>query len=335
MTTDTDATSNAAAQIIEGLRAIHVETERDDEIRKQLRRLLKVGQDGNLTAEPARFTAELETHGILLIEPTGGGKTTAIAEVLKGCDVLEINAETGAPRVVQCAVENPATQKSVAIAILRELGISRVSDREKAWTLFDMVRRRIEATGATVLWIDEAQDLFLSKSAREIEDTVKNLKSLMRGSAAVILILSGTERLAEITSYDSQIDRRFTKIIPKDLVIGTDNDALDEIIRNYCERAKLTFNPDGAVVSRLIHASRNRFGRAIETTINAIEQALLDGDSILERQHFAEAWAMKETSPWDRNIFVAEAWRSIELDVQAKAFEAARTARQLRRLALG
>jgi hypothetical protein len=44
---------------------------------------------------------------------------------------------------------------------------------------------------------------------------------------------------------------------------------------------------------------------------------------------------MKETCPWDRNIFVAEAWRNIELDVQAKAFEAARTARQLRRLALG
>jgi hypothetical protein len=335
MTTDTDATSNATAQIIEHLRDIHVETERDDEIRKQLRRLLKVDQDGNLTANPVRFTAKLESHGILLIEPTGGGKTTAIAEVLKSFDVLGINAETGAPRVVQCSVENPATQKSVAIAILRKLGISRVSDREKAWSLFDMVRRRIEATGATVLCIDEAQELFLSKSAREIEDTVKNLKSLMQGSAPVILILSGTERLAEINSYDSQVDRRFTKIVPKDLVIGTDNDALDGIIRDYCERAGVTFNPEGAVVSRLIHASRNRFGRAIETTINAIEQALLDGDSILERQHFAEAWAMKETSPWDRNIFVAEAWRSIELDVQAKAFEAARSARQLRRLALG
>jgi hypothetical protein len=320
---------------MEILRDIHVETERDDEIRAQLRRLLKVDSDGTLTPMPVRFTAKLETNGILLIEPTGGGKTTAIAEVLKGFDVLGINAETGAPRVVQCSVENPATQKSLAIGILRELGIPRVSDRETAWTLFDMVRRRVQATGATVLWIDEAHDLFLSKSAREIEDTVKNLKSLMRGSAAVILILSGTERLAEITSYDSQIDRRFTKIVPKDLVIGTDNVALDGIIRDYCERAGVTFNPDGSVVSRLIHASRNRFGRAVETTINAIEQALLDGDAILERQHFAEAWAMKEATPWDRNIFVAEAWRSIELDVQAKAFEAARTARQLRRLALG
>jgi hypothetical protein len=335
MKSTNDVNPNAVAQTIQTLRDIHVETERDDRIQFELRRLLKVDSECNLTPTPVRFTANMETNGILLIEPTGGGKTTAIAEVLKSFDVLGINAETGAPRVVQCSVENPATQKSVGLAILRELGISRVPDRETAWSLFDMVRRRIAATGTTVLWLDEAQDLFLSKSAREIEDTVKNLKSLTRGTAAVILILSGTDRLAEITSYDSQIDRRFTKIIPKDLVIGTDDEALDGIIRDYCERAGVTFNPDGAVVSRLIHASRNRFGRAIETTINAIEQALLEGDSILERQHFAEAWAMKETCPWDRNIFVAEAWRNIELDVQAKAFEAARTARQLRRLALG
>jgi hypothetical protein len=331
-------TTNAMPSVphtMSALRGIHVETERDHEIRAQLQRLLQVDTDGNLTPIPVRFTASRETRGIVLVEPAGGGKTTAIAEVLRNIHVLGNNPDTGAPHVVQASVESPATQKSLGIAILRELGIPHVSDRIKIWELFNMVRQRFLATGTTVLWIDEAHDLFLTKSAREVEDMLKTIKSLMQGEAAVIVILSGTERLGEITSIDPQVSRRFTKIMPNDLVIGGSNDDLDALIRDYCRRAGLSFTPHGNVVSRLIHGSRGRFGRAVETTINAIEQALLEGDQELERQHFAEAWGMQEGCAWDRNVFVAEDWRGIELDVQAEQFDAARTARQRQRLSRG
>lgn len=322
-------------QIMSALRGIHVETERDHEIRAQLQRLLQVDADGKLTPIPVRFTASRETRGIVLVEPAGGGKTTAIAEVLRSIDVLGKNPATGAPQVLQASVESPATQKSLGIAILRGLGMQHVSDRTKIWELFNIVRERVLATGTTVLWVDEAHDLFLTKSAREVEDMLKTIKSLMQGEAAVIVILSGTERLGEITSIDPQVSRRFTKIMPKDLVIGGSNDDLDELVRDYCRRAGLSFNPHGNIVSRLIHGSRGRFGRAIETTINAIEQALLEGHEELERQHFAEAWGMQEGCAWDRNVFAAEDWRGIKLDAQAEQFDAARTARQRQRLSRG
>lgn len=323
------------AHTVAALRKIHVETERDHEIRSQLQRLLQVDASGNPTSAPVRFTAQRETRGIALIEPAGGGKTTAIAEVLRSIEPLERNTETGAPRVIQVSVESPATQKSLGIAILRELGIPHVSERVKVWELFNMVRQRLLATGTTVLWIDEAHDLFLSKSGREVEDMLKTIKSLMQGEAAVIVILSGTERLGEITSIDQQVNRRFSKFMPKDLVIGGDNAELEDLVCDYCRRAGLAFTPEGNLISRLIHGSRGRFGRAIETTINAIEQALVDGDPALERQHFAEAWGMQEGCAWDRNVFVADDWRSIELDVQAEQFEAERTQRQRRQLRRG
>ncbi len=43
-----DVNPNAVAQTIQTLRDIHVETERDDRIRVELRRLLKVDSEGSL-----------------------------------------------------------------------------------------------------------------------------------------------------------------------------------------------------------------------------------------------------------------------------------------------
>lgn len=121
-------TTNAMLSVphtMSALRGIHVETERDHEIRAQLQRLLQVDADGKLTPIPVRFTASRETRGIVLVEPAGGGKTTAIAEVLRNIHVLGNNPDTGAPHVVQASVESPATQKSLGIAI--DLGRARHS----------------------------------------------------------------------------------------------------------------------------------------------------------------------------------------------------------------
>ena len=71
-----------------------------------------------------------------------------------------------------------------------------------------------------------------------------------------------------------------------------------------------------------------RFGRAVETILNAIECAVEECAPNLTTMHFAEAWGMQEGCDWERNVFVSPNWASIELDAGAAAFEAARTARQ-------
>lgn len=330
--TTTPAAFKPVAQVIAGLRRIHIETDRDRDLKLQLQRLFQTDDEGNLLPLPARFTAGQETRGIALIEPAGGGKTTAIRKVLSGSEILTLNPETGAPRFLHVDVQSPATQKSLGIAILKALGIDRVSDRAKIWEIWDLVKRRLFHTGTIVLWIDEAHDLFLSRSSREIDDMLKMLKSMMQGETAIIVILSGTERLSEITSYDPQVNRRFTKIRPRDLAIGPDNADLEELIRAYCDKAALGFSAKDDVAGRLIRASRHRFGRAVETTINAIERALTDGDTALSITHFAEAWGMQEGCDWQENVFVARDWAGIELDARAAEFDAIRTDRQRKQL---
>lgn len=322
----------AVSRKVASLRAFHVETERDCMVRDHLGRLLQLDDRGEFTPHPVRFTAELESRGLILIEPAGGGKTTAIQRVLDTFPVLGINPETGAPRAIRMEVRSPATQRSIAQSLLRELGLMRVNSKATVSDLFDLIRNQIVVTGTTLIWIDEAHDMFMSRSSREIDDMLKMLKGLMKGKSAVIVILSGTERLAELTSYDPQVSRRFTKIIPSDLEIGADNAGLEEMITGYCDAVGMTFDPADSVVSRLIHGSRKRFGRAVETVVNAIEQALLADEAVLERQHFADAWGMQEGCAYDQNVFVAPDWSSIELDKSAEVFEDARTVRQRRQL---
>lgn len=300
--------------VLAKLRAIHIETERDVELRRQLDRLLDVGDKGANSVHPVRFAGGLETRGIAMIEPAGGGKTTAVQNVLASYPALQDNPDTGRPRYLHAQVESPATQKSLGIAILRELGIDRISERAKVWEIWDMVRHRLALNGIIVLWIDEAHDLFGKCRDREVDRMLKMLKSLMQGEGAVIVLLSGTERLGQMTSVDPQVSRRFVKIVPSSLEPGAHTDSLGKMIAAYCEVAGLAFRPERDLVHRLIYGSRNRFGRAIETSINAIEVALERGADTLKPDDFAEAWGMGESCAWSDNVFVAHHWRDLDLD---------------------
>jgi hypothetical protein len=312
------------------LRSLHIPTERDRALAAQLDRLLQTDGDGGQIPVPVRFTADLETRGIAIIEAAGGGKTTAVRKVLSRTTALN---PVGAPPLhLHAKVPSPATLKSLGLEILRLLDFDQVSTRATAWQIWDAVRHRLSLRGIVVLWIDEAHDLFLSQSAREIDDMLKMLKSLMQGETAVILILSGTGRLSDITSYDPQVNRRFTKVVPRDLVIGADKARLTKVVNDYAREAALAVDWSDALSSRLIHGSRRRFGRAVETIINAIERALSDGDRTLTATHFAEAWGMQEGCAWDENVFVRKDWASAPLDGAADEFDAARSARQRKQL---
>lgn len=340
--TDTQASKTAAegparparhagiATTIADLRALHVETDRDRALSVQLGRLLETDAEGRQIAVPVRFTEGLETRGIIMIEPPGGGKTTAIRRHLARSAAL--NPEEGPPRHLDVQVPSPATLKSLGLAILRAAGFEGVSSRATAWDIWRVVRHRLGLLGIAVLWIDEAHDMFLSGAAREIDDMLRMLKSLMQGDAAVIVILSGTDRLAAVTSYDPQVTRRFTRVVPKDLVAGASDGAVSDLVARYARRAGLGLDWSDGMSARLIHGSRGRFGRAVETVVNAIERALTDGDDVLGPMHFAEAWTMQEGCAWENNVFVADDWATRNLDGAAEEFEAVRAMRQRRQM---
>ena len=120
--------------------------------------------------------------------------------------------------------------------------------------------------------------------------------------------------------------------MPSNLQHGADEGGLLSLVDHYCEEADIKARVDADVMARLITASRHRFGRAIDTIINAIECTLFEGDKILGIEHFAEAWAMQEGCDPNANIFLSENWLSIQLDKGAEEYEEARTKRQKKKL---
>lgn len=305
---------------MKSLRSQHVVTERDRNFEAQLLRQFEV-DCGQMTHEPVRYTGGTETNGIVFIEGSGGGKTTAILEVLRNFDPLALNPETGAPRYLHTKVESPATLRSLGVAILGKMGAEGVGERTKVYEVWNMVRHCFAVRGITLLWLDEAHDLFRSATSAETDNMFKMLKGLMQGDHPVVLVLSGTERLSSITGLDPQVSRRFTKIRPKPLAFGVDNSRIKGLVQGYAGKAGLDVALSDDVINRLIYGSRYRFGRCVVCILEAIECALMDDADALAVQHFEDAWAQREGCDVDENVFSAVEWQAIELADEGEEVE--------------
>jgi len=307
---------------MKSLRSQHVVTERDRYFEAQLLRQFEV-EDGQMTHEPVRYTGGTETNGIAFIEGSGGGKTTAIAEVLRHFEPLMLNPETDKPRYLHVKVEVPATVRSLGVDILDKVGAGgeEISDRTKAHAIWKMVRVRLARMGITLLWIDEAHDLFGATISIETNNMFKMLKGLMQGDHPVVLVLSGTERLSAITSLDPQVNRRFSKIRPAPLAFGVDNSRIKALVQGYAGKAGLGVSLDDDTINRLIYGSRYRFGRCVVCILDAIQCALMDGAKALNILHFEDAWAQREGCGVADNVFSAVEWMSIELGDEGEEIE--------------
>lgn len=298
------------AEIMRDLRAKHVKVPSDAELAQYLRCVLRRDEDGSLTAEAVRIGATNETRGILVVGGPGSGKSTTVARGLTRHPALRQGLH-GHPAWLGVRVPSPATLKSLGFEILRQSGYPEVSDRRQVWNIWQQIRSRLQMPGVSVLWIDEAHDLFCKDS----EMILRALKALMQGDGAVIVILSGTERLSEIIRSDPQVQRRFSVMNLRPVGMVTDGDDFHQLIEAYCDRARLRPELSGDLVSRLFHGSRYRFGRSIETLLNAIETALDTGADWLGNDHFARAWAMQEGCAPGGNVFLVDDWAEISPDI--------------------
>ena len=308
-----DEAMSVEMSILKKIRAVHIKTARESQLREALEDLFEMDETGRLTAEPIRFTDGTETHGVAFIEGSGGGKTTAIRRALNAFEPLALNVDTGAPHWLFVKVESPATLRSLGVDILKKLGIDRVADRTKVYDVWDMVRKRLQIMDIKLLWIDEAHDLFSENITAETNAMFRMLKGLMQGDHPVVVVLSGTDRLKRITKMDGQINRRFAKICPPALAFGADNEGLEKIVHAYARKAGLKPDISPETVNRIIRAGRHRFGRCIELIILAISCALKDKSKSLNLQHFEVAYGKHESCEITENVFAVPDWTSIVL----------------------
>lgn len=300
---------NDTMQILDKLRKLRIATPRDEAFKAHLDRLLCRDETGNLTHEPQRFSAGRETRGVMVIDGPGGGKTTLIARALERHPVL---AGCGERHYLEASVPSPATFKSMGATLLQRSGYPVVAANREAWSMWETLRGRLKDQGITVLWIDEAHDLFCAD--RNL--ILRALKALMQGDEAVIPILSGTERLREIVRSDPQVQRRFSTLVLPPVAEAADGADFREVIGEYCRIAGLAAPNEADLIPRLFRAARHRFGRCVETVIGAIEFALESKADCLDIGHFAEFWGLQEGCPLGGNIFLAPDWSRIDPDAE-------------------
>lgn len=293
--------ANNAKFALERVRSLHIGSARDAEAAMHTTRLLATDEQGQLTPVAKRFTRTGETRGVMLIGGPGSGKSHLLERTLSKLTVLQ-EGEYGRPRYLGCSVPSPATFKSMTLALLEESGYPDANPRKEAWSLWQDLRHRLQLLGISVLWIDEAQDLFCAD--RKL--ILRALKSLMQGDDAVIVVLSGTEDLAKVIRTDPQVQRRFTAMVLPDLAEQVDGDSFRDVITQYCQRVGLGAPIEADLIGRIFHGARYRFGRALELLLHAMEIAIERGDDDLDIGHFAAAYAMNEACTAAENVFYAE-----------------------------
>lgn len=298
-----------AERALEALRFLHIGSARDAEAASHIQRLFQKDEAGDLTSAAKRFTATGETRGLMVVGEAGSGKSHLVNRSLEKLPALKPR-DDGTPRYLSCSVPSPATFKSMMSALLKESGYPIANQKKEAWSLFQDLRHRLALLGISVVWIDEAQDLFCAD--RKL--ILRALKSLMQGDDAVAIILSGTKDLASVIRSDSQVQRRFTSMAFPDLVEDLDGENFRKIMTHYCDRVGIGLPEVADLVGRVFHGARYRFGRAIELLLQALEFAIETGDEYLELDHFASAYAMNEACSAADNVFLAEQYWLIEAD---------------------
>ncbi|MQQ09508.1 AAA family ATPase [Epibacterium sp. SM1979] len=306
--------SDDVAEAIDMLARTHVETPRIRQLSTAFQRLFRADTGIGDRLKPRRFSDGLETHGIAIIGASGSGKTELLHHYFKSHPSLQAAPGEKWSRYLHVTVPSPATLKSLGFECLKLLHYPNVSDRSEKWKIWDLVKFRLSKAEIQVLWIDEAHDLY---KPQEREDLLNTLKSLMQGEKAVVVVLSGTEKLSDILKEDRQVGRRFAKIYLPEVTLATDGEQLARLTTAYAQRVGLEASPSEELIQRLIHAARNQFGLSVEIVIGAIEWALLAGKGTLNVQDFAEYWAAQEGCKPDKNVFLVRNWAEIELDERA------------------
>jgi len=304
---------NAKLAAVDRLREKHISTPRDVQFRSYLDRLLQRDEHGNLIAAPQLYTKDGDARGIAVVEPAGGGKTSLVYHGLKNHPALQPRDAVHQPWV-GVRVPSPATAKSLAIEILGASGypVSR-SNSVTEDDLMRKVRHHFKLRGTAILWIDKAHDLFGAGSRFKIEVFLKTVRNLMQGDGAVSVVLSGIESLWQIASCDAQVTRRYWRMPLGDVSPHSDRKALFGVITDFCHAVGMRPPSEDDLVDRLVHASRNRFGRCMENILAALEAAALSDADELTMQHFAESWGMQEGCGMGQNVFLARHWAKIDL----------------------
>jgi len=312
--------------IMEQIKAKFMRTQRDDTLVAAMDALLAAAVERDDVSRPPSFENRGRGSGLVLIGPTGVGKSKSLERYFARHPVLkEFQNPASASPLVSVSVPSPCTSMQLARSLLVATGY-RVERDLPSHRLWEMALDRLQLLRKFIIHFDEMQHVVHNVSDKDLQQMADTLKNAMY-NRRITLILSGVPTLAPFIQFDAQLFRRMTIVAFEALGPQSFTNVL-RMLRDYAGAAQLELvagdteeTPD--FVPRLSHAVLNAFGYAIVLTQLAIEHALQTNSETLPREHFATVFARKTAFAADRNPFLVDHWHEIDC---AKMFEKAEIA---------
>jgi hypothetical protein len=293
------------SRLMEGVRHVYLRMDRDKAVQDSFERMMEdLAESRHLDAEEDDDgrAERLEGNIVVVLGSSGAGKTTAVRRLLSS---HPLSPDYGGPdaHVVTVRVPCPCSVGELGKAVLRATGweLERRATAPEIWT---MVRSRIRSLGILVLHLDEVQDAHETLKADEQVKLRHLLRSLLVDEDYPIgLIISGQAEFETFLRPDRSSVRRGWWHLFAPITVDTDKEAIAAAVATLAKTAQLKVGPDAGpdLVPRLIHAGCCQLGITIEEIHNAIRAALKARDPVLERKHFADAFAARTGNlpPWN------------------------------------
>lgn len=308
--------------ILRELKSMHVLTEKDDELAKEIDVILAHIDAGN----------SAEGYALVLSGKSGAGKTTVLDYALdNNPSFAPFEDEHGNEMALCLRLKTPAScsVKTLGKAVLRATGydLQQYRDEEYIW---DKVVKRLKLRQTCIIVLDEFQHVLNAPSGKgylHLSDTVKNLMQVP--GWPVWLILSGVPEIETFIERDPH--KQTARRAPVVKVGDIDDDEygreqIEEVLRAMAEtcRCEVAFPLEGEFMRRLMHAGLFRLGMIIQIIKNAMERCMWDDEALKPREndeaeswylaprHFVEGYRRISNCAPDTNVFTAKEWWLIE-----------------------
>jgi hypothetical protein len=276
---------------------------------------------GVLEAREANLIrGEFEQKGACLIGPSGSGKSRMVKEAIRRYQDAAV--ATGGRKygheIVSAIVPGKASVKDTCRAVLNKLDYPTKGERTEDYWI-GCLKTQLEHRCIAGLHLDEVQDAGRYANDDTMQGFVKRFRNMMQdGPWSVCLILTSTCEGRDLINFDPTLARRLRPIEIRPMTVNTDGLNLKEAAKKLVASAELSDRglfDEPAFMPLFMHAAAYRFGVAVEIVIEAIGEALSEGDNEINLDHFAEAYFVRTDCDEEMNPFISDHWRGIDATV--------------------
>ncbi|KQP52819.1 ATP-binding protein [Methylobacterium sp. Leaf106] len=307
------------SELMEKVRHVYLRTDRDTLLAKHFDRLLEdltERRDPDAHEDADGFAERLEGNIVVVLGPSGAGKTSAVRRLLsKHARVPNYGKKGVRCPVITVRVPSPCSVGELGRVVLRATGYPLRRTRVPSPEIWGTVRERIQSLGILVLHLDEFQDAHVTLRADEQVKLRHLLRSLLVDEDYPIgLIISGQPEFEDFLRPDRSSVRRGSWQMFERIALTKDREAIRTALKELPRIACLGIKEAAvlAILPRLVHAGCNLLGITIEEIHNAIRWALEAKANELTIEHFEAAYAFRTgcLAPW--NPYVAADYRDID-----------------------